>query len=115
MIRWLKRLYKYLYPRAPFPHPVNDVVTAYPKSELHTRDDATYLVRLGIVRTRDQAHALMKKYNVTTADELIMVLPKRRKRNRFHDLLMRIDGHDNRNPYRTYKHDKLPSKYWYRD
>lgn len=115
MIKGLMRLIKYLYPKRPFHKPRHAVISPYPAHELNQRDDLTYLVRLGIARSREHAHNLMKQYNVMTAEDLIRVLPHRRRPNRFYDLLMRIDGHDPRDLYRVKARQTVRTEYIFRD
>jgi len=116
MLKGLFRLIKYLFPRRPFHKPRNAVISPYPAKELDMyRDDLTYLVRLGVTRSREHSAVLMKRYRAKTADELLARLPPRRRRNRFYDLILRIDGHDARDMYKPRKSQSIRVDYIFGD
>lgn len=116
MFRGMTRLIKYLFPRRPFHKPRSAVVSPFPAKELDLyRDDLTYLVRLGVTRSREHSAVLMKKYRAKTADELLALLPPRRRRNRFYALILRIDGHDPRDMYKGRKSQTIRVDYIFGD
>lgn len=101
----LAALIRYLWPRRKWQRPPNQLITPYTMQD--ARQHWRLLMRYGAARSPDEARLLMQKYNVTTAWEVLAQLPRRKEwtwRDRFRELIRRIDGHDRRNLYRDDKH-----------
>jgi len=115
MMQFLRRLYRFLFPKRWRTVP-RKVISPYQMGA--ATEQERLLMRLGLARNPQNARALMRHYRVKTASEVLQRLPpkKRNLKKRLWLLIQRWDGHQAGNPYITHPQEDriIQVRYRYR-
>lgn len=112
-------LKRWLYPRKKLTHNHGGRVIS-PYQLIGADETEKTLILAGIARSPEDARFLLKKHKVKSAKQLLKLVDRHKKhptvRERFAQLIRRIDGHDPRDVYGSPKYDppKIRVTYRYR-